>query len=214
MNNVWKRRAVISVSALALVGAGSFVLAGQASSEPLSTAGPAPLSSYDVAALTAGQTEKDVLPADAQLEHLGVTGLNASSTRWLSETAGSTVWGAQDNSGAICLVASIPGEDAAYASSCADAEGFAEHGVALRVLSPTEAAEAYLVPDSVQAEVEGMLAPVAVDDNARSQVEAVESVFTVDPEATTEERADLNLSTDGFELRTFDAPADHTGMGK
>lgn len=91
----------------------------------------------------------------------------ASSSRLLATSGTATFWVTVSEKGQLCFVAvtGLDTKDWYSASSCTSADSFTKVGTGLRMISPTNAIEAYLTPDSAASIVGRVESAEAVSAN-------------------------------------------------
>ncbi|MFT0846582.1 hypothetical protein VR010_02370 [Actinomycetaceae bacterium L2_0104] len=100
------------------------------------------------------QSAQDLPPENLPLD--SIADLQRSSLRSLGSDGIADYWVARAGTSEVCLILSIPGEDAMSASTCTPLTSFYERGLSLSagasVDDPSTAVEAYLLPADIQQE--------------------------------------------------------------
>ena len=160
---------------------GAFVLIG-ASPETGDSAG-----SYDLALLSDDRlmSPPSALPDDFDFANLDDE-IDPGTLRLVGTTGHASIFTAFSASGELCVISSIDvsADDWVVGSACQSPDSFNARGAALRMGSPTESVEAYLLPDSAVAALR------AAGHNLTS-ADAPNVVFT-DAYETGDERARLS----------------------
>jgi hypothetical protein len=113
-----------------------------------------PADSYDLALLSdAGiVSPASALPDDFDFAHLSDE-IDPRTLRLVATAGHAAIFTAFNASGELCAISSIDvsADEWAVGSSCQDPDSFNARGAALRMTTPTESVEAYLLPDSAAA---------------------------------------------------------------
>lgn len=157
-SKIFSTRSLVVTGALVAAGILVFgVTAASGASEPANagSAGTflepvdATLADYGIASLSQSRgAVSEPIPSEIRPEDLGNEGLNVDSAHFLGEANGAKYWAALDNTGRLCLVAYIPGDDWVAGTGCQDPEAFKALGTNIRLTSPAGDLEAYLVADT------------------------------------------------------------------
>jgi len=143
--------------------------------------------SYDLALLSGASigSPASALPDDFDFANLNDE-IDPGTLRLVATTGHAAIFTAFNTSGELCTISSIDvsADDWAVGSACQGPDSFNARGAALRMTSPTESAEAYLLPDSAVAALR------AAGHNLTS-ADAPNVVFT-DAYETGDERARLS----------------------
>ena len=143
--------------------------------------------SYDLALLSDASiaSPANALPDDFDFANLGDE-INPGTLRLVGTTGHAAIFTAFSAAGELCVISSIDvsADEWAVGSACQGPDSFKARGAALRMGSPTESVEAYLLPDSAVAALR------AAGHNLTS-ADAPNVVFT-DAYETGDERARLS----------------------
>ncbi|MHC2999558.1 hypothetical protein [Microbacterium sp. HJ5] len=143
--------------------------------------------SYDLALLSDANTVSpaSALPDDFDFANLEDE-IDPGTLRLVGTSGHAVIFTAFSASGELCVISSIDVsvDDWAVGSACQSADSFNARGAALRMTTPTESVEAYLLPDSA------VVALRAAGNNLTS-ADAPNVVFT-DAYDTGDERARLS----------------------
>ena len=163
--------AIVGISALAAASPGSGYSAD----------------SYDLALLNDANTVSpgSALPDDFEFANLGDK-IDPGTLRLVGTTGHAAIFTAFSASGELCVISSIDvsADDWVVGSACQSPDSFNARGAALRMGSPTESVEAYLLPDSA-------VAALRAAGHDLTSADAPNVVFT-DAYETGDERARLS----------------------
>lgn len=185
-----RKAAVIGSLIVAASAGGSLLVATQAYSSPSFVKPTADPADYALGLMSETQTADDLIPEAYDLNALGIDGILPETTRYLGSSDTADLWAGTDKTGLLCLITAIPGPDQLAGASCFTADGFAEHGGALRVVSEAQSVEAYLLPD---APAQRQSVPSEV--SAISQASPTSNLLVIDAEAPADAREAADSAT-------------------
>lgn len=152
---------------------------------------------YDLSILEANSRAKVAFPEELNPDELGTDGLQRDTIRLVATVNGASTYVALDNSNLLCVVTFIPGDDWVSGSTCTTPDSFSKSGFGLRIGSPSDGFEAYIVPDSNAAAVKTLAESAEV-------LVPQQNLVVVDYELPENERAELIKKFKGQPVPVFE----------